>query len=81
MKTETGVSVDPSHLYIIGFWTNGGKENAVVLNRVYVADEKPTDTYTPPGGSDTPDPEEPDPDDPSVEDLVFSLGDLNPNVF
>ncbi|WP_270539372.1 cellulase family glycosylhydrolase [Bacteroides zhangwenhongii] len=76
-------SVDPSQLYIIGFWTNGGKENAVVLNRVYVADEKPTDNYIPPVAPEDPDDPtpEPNPDDPSIEDLVFPLEDLNPNIF
>lgn len=34
MKTQTGVQVDPSHLYIIGFWSMGGKPfviNALTL--------------------------------------------------
>lgn len=79
MKTENGLSVDPSHLYIIGFWTMGGKGNSIVINRVYTADEAPTDSYTPPGEPENPDPEEPD--EPVVEDLVFPLGDLDPNVY
>lgn len=78
MEVDEGAAVDPSHLYIIGFFTAGGKDNAVVINRVYVADEKPTDTYTPPGEPENPDP---DPEDPVVEDLVFPLRDLNPNVY
>lgn len=79
MKNDAGISVDPSHLYIIGFWTNGGKENAVVLNRVYVADERPTDTYTPPASPE--DPEEPDtPDNPDTNEYIFPLGELDPNI-
>ncbi|MCD8302252.1 MAG: glycoside hydrolase family 5 protein [Prevotellaceae bacterium] len=48
MRTDAGVSVNPSHLYIIGFWTYGGESNKVVLNRVYASKTMPTDTYTPP---------------------------------
>lgn len=48
MQTENGISVDPSHLYIIGFWSLGGKENSIIINRVYVTDKAPTDIYIPP---------------------------------
>lgn len=83
MKTDGGVSIDPSHLYIIGFWTSGGKDNAVILNRVYAAQERPTDTYTPPVPPEDPDNPTPDPDpdpDPTNEH-IFSLEELNPSFY
>ncbi len=46
--TANGAAVDPSHLYIIGFWTYGGESNRVVLNNVYVTNTYPTDEYIAP---------------------------------
>ncbi len=39
---------DTSTIYILGFWTWGGSDNAVVISRVYTTDEYPTDSYDPP---------------------------------
>ncbi len=46
--TANGATVNPSHLYIIGFWTYGGESNRVVLNNVYVTNTYPTDEYVAP---------------------------------
>lgn len=85
MKTEEGVTVNPSHLYIVGFWTEGGADHAMVIHRVYAAQEQPTDAYTPPlppeePDTPTPDPD-PTPDEPASDDYLFPLGDFNPSIW
>lgn len=85
MTTESGVTVDPSHLYIIGFWTHGGENNAMVINRVYTSLTYPTDTYTPSAAPEDTKKEEPE-ENPgegggTAEDLEFSLSSLNPNIW
>lgn len=68
-----GETVDPSHLYYIGFWTVGGEKNKVVINRIYPTNTYPTDEYevpeTPGGGGNTGG----DTDDDVVEDYVFPI--------
>jgi len=36
MIDENGVKIDPSHLYIIGFWSMGGKP--IVIANITLAD-------------------------------------------
>ena len=36
MVDENGVKIDPSHLYIIGFWSMGGKP--IVIANITLAD-------------------------------------------
>ncbi len=69
--TANGVRVDPSHLYIIGFWTYGGENNKVVLNRVYATKTRPTDTYTPPE----------EPEEPVELQYVLDLDALDINIY
>jgi hypothetical protein len=79
MKTNSGVAVDPSHLYIIGFWTLGGKDNSVVINRLYTTQTEPTDSYSPPVPPEEPEvPEEPE--NPADVDF-FPLAELNPSIW
>lgn len=40
MKNETGRTLDPSHIYIAGFWTNGG--SPIYIKSVYLSDDGST---------------------------------------
>lgn len=42
MKNEAGKTLDPSHIYIAGFWTNGS--SAIYINKVYLSDDGQTPT-------------------------------------
>lgn len=82
---SSGRQLDASHLYIIGFWTIGGQDNAVVINKVYTSQTAPTDTYVPSvPATDPEEPEEPeeptDPDEPVDVDL-FPLSDIKTDIW
>ena len=82
MTTINGKAMDPSHLYIIGFWTMGGKENAMVINKVYTSLTEPTAPYIPSvPPTDPEEPDEPDtPDTPEDKDL-FPLSDIKTDIW
>ncbi len=82
MKTSnSGEKMDPSHIYILGFWTMGGSDNKVVLNDVYVTNNYPTGEYIVP---DAPEEDEPEIDDTGGDggnDLYLSLDDIDYNIW
>lgn len=39
MKTDDGTKVDPSHIYIAGFWTLGGADNSVSLANIFLSND------------------------------------------
>ncbi len=39
---------DPSHIYMVGFWTTGGESSQVIINQVYVTNDAPSDEYDAP---------------------------------
>lgn len=88
MVNEDGGAVDPSHTYIVGFWSPGGKDNTVVIHRIYTSTERPADPYSPSGDPDGPDdpalPDDPDPvvpPGPGAGDLVLDFSAFNPDIF
>lgn len=42
MKKDDGTKVDPSHIYIAGFWTLGGAENSVSLANIFLSNDGKT---------------------------------------
>ena len=38
-KNEDGSAFDPSHVYIAGFWTLGGENNAIYIDKVFVSND------------------------------------------
>lgn len=39
MKKDDGTPVDPSHIYIAGFWTLGGSDNSVSIGNIFVSND------------------------------------------
>lgn len=39
MKKDDGTPVDPSHIYIAGFWTLGGTDNSVSIANIFVSND------------------------------------------
>lgn len=52
MKNEAGKRLDPSHIYIVGFWTLGSAP--IYINKVYLSDDgqTPTEILTPESGEE-----------------------------
>lgn len=52
MKDEAGKRLDPSHIYIVGFWTLGS--SPIYINKVYLSDDglSPTEILTPESGEE-----------------------------
>lgn len=52
MKDETGKRLDPSHIYIVGFWSYGS--SPIYINKVYLSDDgqTPTEILTPESGEE-----------------------------
>lgn len=52
MKNEAGKRLDPSHIYIVGFWTLGSAP--IYINKVYLSDDglSPTEILTPESGEE-----------------------------
>lgn len=52
MKDKTGRRLDPSHIYIVGFWTLGS--SPIYINKVYLSDDgqTPTEILTPESGEE-----------------------------
>lgn len=52
MKDEAGKRLDPSHIYIVGFWTLGS--SPIYINKVYLSDDgqTPTEILTPESGEE-----------------------------
>lgn len=52
MKDETGNRLDPSHIYIVGFWSYGS--SPIYINKVYLSDDglSPTEILTPESGEE-----------------------------
>lgn len=42
MKKDNGATVNPSHLYIIGFWTLGGAANSLTIGNIFVSNDGKT---------------------------------------
>ncbi|MBQ0056518.1 MAG: cellulase family glycosylhydrolase [Bacteroidales bacterium] len=38
-KNDDGSAFDPSHIYIAGFWTNGGNSEAIYIDQVFVSND------------------------------------------
>lgn len=39
MKKDDGTPVDPSHIYIAGFWTLGGSDNSISIGNIFVSND------------------------------------------
>lgn len=52
MKDEAGKRLDPSHIYIVGFWSYGS--SPIYINKVYLSDDgqSPTEILTPESGEE-----------------------------
>lgn len=52
MKNEAGKRLDPSHIYIVGFWSYGS--SPIYINKVYLSDDgqTPTEILTPESGEE-----------------------------
>lgn len=42
MEKDDGTKVDPSHIYIAGFWTLGGSDNSVSIANIFVSNDGKT---------------------------------------
>lgn len=76
-QVDEGKAVDPSHLYMVGFWTPGGEQNKVAINRIYPTNDYPEDTYVAPDpptdGSEGDDGD--DDGDKPADDLVIPINE------